>query len=62
MSISNIKSKLSDWFKKNLWVIPIFILILLLTLSFCLGYLFAGQTNPAPIIIEKNSPATENNR
>jgi len=62
MSIVSIKLKLVDWFKKNSWIMPFFIFILLLTLSFGLGYLFAGQANPAPIIIEKNYPAVESNR
>ncbi len=40
---------------KTKWFIFTFVLFLLLTLSFGVGYLVAKEVHPAPIIIEKCS-------
>ena len=40
---------------KQKWFLLSFILFLIVTLSFGIGYLTAKEANPAPIIIEKNS-------
>ncbi|MCP6720009.1 MAG: hypothetical protein KJI72_01605 [Patescibacteria group bacterium] len=40
---------------KQKWFLLGFILFLIVTLSFGIGYLVAKEANPAPIIIEKNS-------
>jgi len=47
-------SNFKDWFKEKWrWILVGFILVLIITLSFGIGYLIAQQVNPAPIIIEK---------
>jgi len=50
-------SNFKVWLKEKWrWLLVGFILILIITISFGIGYLTAKQANPAPIIIEKNSP------
>jgi len=46
--------QLKEWFKLHKREIILFVLIFFVsTISFGLGYLYANQTNRAPIIIEK---------
>ena len=48
--------RLKTWFQAYKREIVLFVLIFLVsTISFGLGYLFANQTNRAPIIIEKGT-------
>ena len=50
-------SRIKTWFQEKWrWLLVGFILALIITISFGIGYLTAKQANPAPIIIEKNSP------
>jgi len=42
--------------EKRLLVAAIFIIVLVGAASFAAGYLYRGQRQQAPIIIEKNSP------
>lgn len=49
-------SRIKIWFKTNQWRFIIgFLLILIISLSFGIGYLIAKQQSPSPIIIEKNN-------
>jgi hypothetical protein len=49
-------SNFTDWFKENKAAITFWLgLVIIVSLSFGLGYLLGHQSNPAPIIIEKNS-------
>jgi len=49
-------SNVFDWVKKNRVSITFWLgLIIIVSLSFGLGYLVAGQSSPASIIIDKNS-------
>ncbi len=49
-------SNLTDWLKENKIKITFWIgLVVIVSLAFGLGYLMASQTQPAPIVIEKNS-------
>ncbi|MBI5732425.1 hypothetical protein HY967_00490 [Candidatus Jorgensenbacteria bacterium] len=50
---------MSIWIYENKkWVVFWFGLLLIVSLSFGVGYLVAKQANPTPIIIEKCSDAT----
>ncbi|MEK7086827.1 MAG: hypothetical protein AAB935_01055 [Patescibacteria group bacterium] len=50
-------SNLTDWSKENRTAIIFWLgLAIFISLSFGIGYLVAHQANPAPIIIQKNSP------
>ncbi|MGC9603513.1 MAG: hypothetical protein ABSF47_03535 [Minisyncoccia bacterium] len=49
-------SNISDWIKRNRVDVAFWLgLIIIVSLSFGLGYLVASQSSPAPIVIEKNS-------
>lgn len=49
-------SNLIDWLKDNKVDITFWLgLAVIVSLSFGIGYLMASQTQPAPIVIEKNS-------
>lgn len=49
-------SNFTDRLKENRTAIAFWLgLIIIVSLSFGLGYLLGHQSNPAPIIIEKNS-------
>lgn len=49
-------SNFIDWLKNNKVAIIFWLgLLVIISLSFGIGYLVAHQSSPAPIIIEKNS-------
>ena len=49
-------SRIISWFRENrYWLLLGFLAILIISLSFGVGYLIAKQKNPAPIIIEKTN-------
>ncbi len=48
-------SNFKDWLKENKVAIVFWLgLIIIVSLSFGLGYLLGHQSNPAPIIIDKD--------
>ncbi|MDI6734487.1 MAG: hypothetical protein QMD50_03315 [Patescibacteria group bacterium] len=48
-------SRFYNWLKeKKTWIIFWIGLLIIVTLSFGIGYLVAKEVNPAPIIIEKS--------
>ena len=49
-------SNFTGWIRENRVIIIFWLgLVIIISLVFGLGYLTAGQANPAPIIIQKNS-------
>ncbi|KKU91434.1 MAG: hypothetical protein UY23_C0001G0040 [Candidatus Jorgensenbacteria bacterium GW2011_GWA1_48_11] len=49
-------SSIKFWFReRGKWILFWLFLIVLVSMSFGLGYLAGRQDNPAPIVIEKNS-------